>query len=295
MTLSPRLNSSLLQVVLPLAFATTMVVAWMSPIPTYLPISLPQHSSGLTHRNCQAGRPKSWLSATPQIDDVETSHSSPSLDRRSFFQSSATKAALFSTLLAVPISPLKSDVANAADYSTFPKVYQPPPHSMDGKLVVITGGNAGLGLESAKRLADAGATVVFTSRDESKGQKALEEINQYLRDKAAATPSVETQVGKAVMVTLDLCDLDNVKTFKDRLVNIIGKDRKIDVLMNNAGVMAIPDRRLTKDGFEKVRSVVFHRVISVSSQSDCCSSLSIYLIFLLSVTNLLLLMIPFSS
>jgi NAD(P)-dependent dehydrogenase (short-subunit alcohol dehydrogenase family) len=45
--------------------------------------------------------------------------------------------------------------------------------------------------------------------------------------------------------------LDNVKTFKDSLANIIGKDTKIDVLMNNAGVMAIPDLRLTKDGYEK--------------------------------------------
>jgi len=53
---------------------------------------------------------------------------------------------------------------------------------MDGKIVVITGGNTGLGLESMKRLAKAGATVVFTSRDELKGNKALDEVNQYLKD-----------------------------------------------------------------------------------------------------------------
>lgn len=118
---------------------------------------------------------------------------------------------------------------------------------MDGKLVVITGGNAGLGLESAKRLAEAGATVVFTSRDEAKGQKALDEINQYLKENSGG----DSSTGKAMMVSLDLCDLENVKSFNGRLENAIGKDTKIDVLLNNAGVMAIPDRRLTKDGFEK--------------------------------------------
>lgn len=120
---------------------------------------------------------------------------------------------------------------------------------MDDKLVLITGGNAGLGLESTKRLAAAGATVVFTSRDETKGNKALDEINSYLRKQPQVTED-STFAGKVKMVTLDLCDLDNVKSFKDRFINVLGKDAKIDVLMNNAGVMAIPDKRLTKDGYE---------------------------------------------
>ena len=118
---------------------------------------------------------------------------------------------------------------------------------MDGKIVVITGGNAGLGLESTKRLAKAGATVVFTSRNEGKGSKALSEINQYLKE----NNTDESFLGKAMVVSLDLCDLDNVKSFKNRLEAVIGKDAKIDVLMNNAGVMAIPDRRMTKDNLEQ--------------------------------------------
>ena len=118
---------------------------------------------------------------------------------------------------------------------------------MDGKIVVVTGGNAGLGLESTKRLAEAGATVVFTSRDEVKGSKALAEVNQYLKEHNTD----ESFVGKAMAVTLDLCDLDSVKSFKNRLEAVLGKDAKIDVLMNNAGVMAIPDRRTTKDNFEQ--------------------------------------------
>jgi len=113
--------------------------------------------------------------------------------------------------------------------------------------VVITGGNTGLGLESAKRLAAAGATIVLTSRDAEKGQKAVEEINTYLK----ANLQDGSSGGKVMVANLDLCDLDNVKSFNGRLEKLIG-DKKVDVLMNNAGVMAIPEKRLTKDGFEKV-------------------------------------------
>jgi NAD(P)-dependent dehydrogenase (short-subunit alcohol dehydrogenase family) len=111
------------------------------------------------------------------------------------------------------------------------------------QIVVITGGNTGLGLESAKRLAAAGASIVLTSRDTGKGQKAVEEVNNYLQANGG-------EGGKVMMANLDLCDLDNVKSFKSRVEKMIG-DKKIDVLLNNAGVMAIPDRRLTKDGYEK--------------------------------------------
>lgn len=167
-----------------------------------------------------------------------------SLDRRNFFQSATAKSAAF---LAVS-SASALDAANAAgDSTSYSKIYRPAPHSMDGKTVVITGGNAGLGLESTKRLAEAGATVVFTSRDAAKGEKALAEVNEYLKQQTADDAAF---AGKALTASLDLCDLDNVKSFDARLAQVLGKS-KIDVLMNNAGVMAIPDRRLTKDGYEK--------------------------------------------
>ena len=118
---------------------------------------------------------------------------------------------------------------------------------MDGKLVLITGGNAGLGLESTKRLAEAGATVVFTSRDATRGARALGEVDEYLAGRRAADPNF---AGGAYVTTLDLCDLKDVSSFRDRLTNVVGRDAKIDVLMNNAGVMAIPDRRITMDGYE---------------------------------------------
>lgn len=218
--------SSAKQVILSLALAVTFAAAWTTPS---VPASVRQaHSS-------------SWkLMGTREPIDEESS-----LDRRNFFQSAATKAASLSLLVASSTTSL--DVVNAADSTSYSNVYKPAPHSMDGKIVVITGGNAGLGLESSKRLAEAGATVVFTSRDGTKGEKALAEINEYLKQQKGD----ETFAGKALVANLDLCDLDNVKSFKDRLVNIIGKDAKVYVLMNNAGVMAVPDKRLTKDGFEK--------------------------------------------
>jgi NAD(P)-dependent dehydrogenase (short-subunit alcohol dehydrogenase family) len=188
-------------------------------------------------------------SSSPHDEDGN----SPSLGRRDFFQSASAKAVSISLLALTSSSSF--DAADADDdqiplpSSTVPysKIYKPAPHSMEGKVILITGGNAGLGLESTKRLAEAGATVVFTSRDATKGVKAVEEVNDYLSGLRAIDP---TFAGRVDVTSLDLCDLSNVKTFKERLMNVIGKDTKIDVLMNNAGVMAIPDRRLTKDGFE---------------------------------------------
>jgi NAD(P)-dependent dehydrogenase (short-subunit alcohol dehydrogenase family) len=123
------------------------------------------------------------------------------------------------------------------------------PHTQDGKVMVITGGTAGLGLESAKELAITGATIVITARSQAKGDKARQEIFEYLQSRNA-------QNDKIYCVTLDLDSLENVKSFPGRLRQTLGggqttNDFAIDVLMNNAGVMAIPERKLTSDGFEK--------------------------------------------
>jgi NAD(P)-dependent dehydrogenase (short-subunit alcohol dehydrogenase family) len=122
-----------------------------------------------------------------------------------------------------------------------PTPFQPAPGSLNNKVIVITGGNTGLGYESAKRLAKGGATIVITSRSLTKGQKAVDAIKQE-------TGNTNNNV---FVVSLDLCDLENVKSFPQRLKATLGEAKKIDVLMNNAGVMAVPDRELTKDGYEK--------------------------------------------
>jgi hypothetical protein len=212
---------TLLKTALVLAFAVTFAAAWTAPI-----VLVPTLTSSRS----------SLMAASSEQNAEETTTSS--LDRRNFFQSATTKVATASLSLLVASSVTSPGVAYAVDVDSttstpYSKIYKPAPHSMDGKLVIITGGNAGLGLESSKRLAEAGATVVFTSRDEAKGQKALAEINDYLKQQITDDG---TFAGKVFMASLDLCDLDNVKSFKDRLINVIGKDQKIDVLLNNAGV-----------------------------------------------------------
>ena len=95
--------------------------------------------------------------------------------------------------------------------------------NMAGKTVIVTGGNSGLGLAAATQLAEAGATVVLACRDPAKGNAAKESIRQA------------TQAGTIEVSALDLGDLSSVKSFKKSW-----GDRPIDVLMLNAGVMAIP-------------------------------------------------------
>ena len=124
-----------------------------------------------------------------------------------------------------------------------PAPYEPEAGSMDGKVVVVTGGSSGLGLESAKRLGAAGATVVLTSRNLSKGEKAVDEVKKYLVLKDIKDSS------KIYNLVLDLDDLESVKSFPSAYKQLgLGK---IDVLLNNAGVMAIPNLQLTKDGYER--------------------------------------------
>jgi len=112
------------------------------------------------------------------------------------------------------------------------------PGSLKGRTVVITGGNTGLGLESAKRLATAGATVVLTARSDEKGRPA---------EAAVKASSGNEDVH---FLQLDLADLQSIQSFPKRYSEQPYGDR-IDVLMNNAGVMAIPERLETKDGFER--------------------------------------------
>jgi NAD(P)-dependent dehydrogenase (short-subunit alcohol dehydrogenase family) len=103
-----------------------------------------------------------------------------------------------------------------------------------GRIAVVTGANSGLGLVTARELARAGASVVLACRDTAKGEQAASAIR-------AAAPAVDVQVQ-----ALDLANLASVREFATRL----GADRdRLDLLINNAGVMA-PPRRTTADGFE---------------------------------------------
>jgi NAD(P)-dependent dehydrogenase (short-subunit alcohol dehydrogenase family) len=103
-----------------------------------------------------------------------------------------------------------------------------------GRIAVVTGSNSGLGTVTARELARAGATVIIACRNTDKGDQAASSIR-------ATVPAAELEV-----VALDLADLSSVRDFAQQ----IGAEReRLDLLVNNAGVMA-PPRRLTADGFE---------------------------------------------
>eukprot|EP00579_Thalassiosira_antarctica_P024645 CAMPEP_0202011934 /NCGR_PEP_ID=MMETSP0905-20130828/21730_1 /ASSEMBLY_ACC=CAM_ASM_000554 /TAXON_ID=420261 /ORGANISM="Thalassiosira antarctica, Strain CCMP982" /LENGTH=418 /DNA_ID=CAMNT_0048570991 /DNA_START=9 /DNA_END=1262 /DNA_ORIENTATION=+ len=122
------------------------------------------------------------------------------------------------------------------------EVYEPTPGSLNNQVVVVTGGTTGMGLETAKRLAAAGATIVLTSRTEAKGNTAVEAVTDYLIGKGMGDSNVYN-------LLLDLDDLTNVKQFAASYNALQLGD--ISVLVNNAGVMAIPSRELTVDGYER--------------------------------------------
>jgi NAD(P)-dependent dehydrogenase (short-subunit alcohol dehydrogenase family) len=104
-----------------------------------------------------------------------------------------------------------------------------------GRFVVITGANSGTGKEAARRIAAAGGRVVMAVRTEAKGAAAADDIRRDVPDAALEVRR------------LDLADLASVRAFADGL---IADGRPIDVLINNAGVMAVPQRMTTADGFE---------------------------------------------
>ena len=107
------------------------------------------------------------------------------------------------------------------------------PHQ-SGRVCVVTGANTGLGFEAARALAEHGASVVLAVRSPGKGADAVARIR-------ATTPDADVRVQH-----LDLCSLDSIRGAARQLRD--STDR-IDLLINNAGVMYTP-RQQTEDGFE---------------------------------------------
>jgi len=105
---------------------------------------------------------------------------------------------------------------------------------MDGRTVMITGANSGLGLASARHLSALGANIVMACRNADKAALAAESLR-------AGSPAVRIEVR-----SLDLSSLDSIRRFATGLLDT---DTRVDVLMNNAGVMAT-DQRATEDGFD---------------------------------------------
>ena len=106
---------------------------------------------------------------------------------------------------------------------------------LDGKTVVITGGNTGIGLETAVDLAKRNARVILGCRSVERGERAAVEVR-----KRSGNDNV-------VFVQLDLASLDSVRKFAAK---ILEEEPRVDILINNAGIMGLPERTLTQDGFE---------------------------------------------
>lgn len=104
-----------------------------------------------------------------------------------------------------------------------------------GRVAIVTGANSGIGFETAKQLAKKGATVVMACRNQAKGETAADAIRS------------EKIAGSVQVMALDLSSLASVRAFA---AEFCGKFDRLDLLINNAGVMALPKRVETADGFE---------------------------------------------
>jgi NAD(P)-dependent dehydrogenase (short-subunit alcohol dehydrogenase family) len=104
-----------------------------------------------------------------------------------------------------------------------------------GRTLLITGANAGIGYHQARELAAKGATVLLASRDLKRGRAARDRI-------MAIAPGARVEV-----LALDLADLDSVQRLADQ---VLIRDEGLDVLVNNAGVMGVPDQQSTAQGIE---------------------------------------------
>jgi NAD(P)-dependent dehydrogenase (short-subunit alcohol dehydrogenase family) len=107
--------------------------------------------------------------------------------------------------------------------------------SENGKNIIITGSNSGIGLEAATVLSRKGANVIMAVRSLDKGKEAIAQIKRIVPN------------AKIDLMRLDLGDLDSIRSFATAYK---AKYTTLDVLMNNAGIMVPPKREATKQGFE---------------------------------------------
>jgi NAD(P)-dependent dehydrogenase (short-subunit alcohol dehydrogenase family) len=189
-------------------------------------------------------------SAVPRSLAVAWSHlsasSSSPCDRKTFLRDNTSCLIGAATLVGGNLA-TSTPATAAADSND--KIYEVTPGSLREKVILITGASSGLGLESAKRLAVGGATLILTTRSNEKNQQAIQQVQAYLEERQLHNNA------NLYALVLDLDDFEtSIKSFPGRYKKLFkngSNHRPIDVLMNNAGVAAIPTRQVTKDGFER--------------------------------------------
>lgn len=113
-----------------------------------------------------------------------------------------------------------------------------PKGCLDGRVVLITGGNAGIGYETAKQLFEAGATVVLGCRSKDRANEAI--------DKILATSRVQPDAKRLIFLHIDVSDLSSVRSAAERFKDM---SLPLHTLILNAGIM-MSKRRESVDGFE---------------------------------------------
>ena len=108
--------------------------------------------------------------------------------------------------------------------------------SQAGRTALVTGANSGIGFQAAIELARHGAHVLLGVRNAAKGAEALARLQR------------EAPGASAEVVALDMASLASIHAFA---ASFAGRGAALDLLINNAGVMALPTRELTEDGFER--------------------------------------------
>ena len=109
--------------------------------------------------------------------------------------------------------------------------------SQAGRIAVVTGATSGIGFYTAKELARKGATVIMPARDMRKAKEAAERIE------------AEVPAARLYLAKLDLAEFDSVREFSEHIRQRYGTGI-LDLLVNNAGIMALPKRTLNSQGLE---------------------------------------------
>ncbi|KFG44690.1 oxidoreductase, short chain dehydrogenase/reductase family protein [Toxoplasma gondii GAB2-2007-GAL-DOM2] len=139
--------------------------------------------------------------------------------------------------------------------SAFPPVARPVALQaflpLQGRRVVVTGGNAGIGRETARQLALWGAHVLIGCRDVEEGRRVAAEIEKEVAALSASVSESESaQLGRVSVGHLDLCAFASVRAFAAHALLVF--ENSLDILVNNAGVMMINELAVVDDcGFEK--------------------------------------------
>lgn len=125
-------------------------------------------------------------------------------------------------------------MANKIETKVLPKVLEQHGQDMSSKVVAVTGTTSGTGFVCARELAKKGATVILLNRKSERSEKALEQLK-------LAVPSAQFDAVE--------CDLQDFQSVETAIQHIKANYEVLDVLVNNAGVMALKDQA-TKDGYD---------------------------------------------